>query len=257
MAEDILSRTRLLLGEPAIETLKHSHVAVFGIGGVGGYTTEALARSGVGELTIIDNDRVCISNVNRQIYALQSTIGQYKVDVAEQRIHDINPECVVHRHQMFYLPDNADQIDLTQFDYVVDCIDTVTAKIELVRRCHSLGIPLISSMGAANKMDATAFRVTDITKTTMDPLAKIIRKKMRQLHIPHLKVVYSVEPPLCPIESPDEMEHSFKQDDTTGDEIPKRRSVPASNAFVPATAGLIAAGEVIKDLLIKAGTMRE
>ena len=257
MAEDILSRTRLLLGEPAIETLKHSHVAVFGIGGVGGYTTEALARSGVGELTIIDNDRVCISNVNRQIYALQSTIGQYKVDVAEQRIHDINPECVVHRHQMFDLPDNADQIDLTQFDYVVDCIDTVTAKIELVRRCHSLGIPLISSMGAANKMDATAFRVTDITKTTMDPLAKIIRKKMRQLHIPHLKVVYSVEPPLSPIESPDEMEHSFKQDDTTGDEIPKRRSVPASNAFVPATAGLIAAGEVIKDLLIKAGTMRE
>lgn len=257
MAEDILSRTRLLLGEPAIETLKHSHVAVFGIGGVGGYTTEALARSGVGELTIIDNDRVCISNVNRQIYALQSTIGQYKVDVAEQRIHDINPECVVHRYQMFYLPDNADQIDLTQFDYVVDCIDTVTAKIELVRRCHSLGIPLISSMGAANKMDATAFRVTDITKTTMDPLAKIIRKKMRQLHIPHLKVVYSVEPPLCPIENPDEMEHSFKQDDTTGDEIPKRRSVPASNAFVPATAGLIAAGEVIKDLLIKAGTMRE
>ena len=257
MAEDILSRTRLLLGEPAIETLKHSHVAVFGIGGVGGYTTEALARSGVGELTIIDNDRVCISNVNRQIYALQSTIGQYKVDVAEQRIHDISPECVVHRHQMFYLPDNADQIDLTQFDYVVDCIDTVTAKIELVRRCHSLGIPLISSMGAANKMDATAFRVTDITKTTMDPLAKIIRKKMRQLHIPHLKVVYSVEPPLCPIENPDEMEHSFKQDDTTGDEIPKRRSVPASNAFVPATAGLIAAGEVIKDLLIKAGTMRE
>lgn len=257
MAEDILSRTRLLLGEPAIETLKRSHVAVFGIGGVGGYTTEALARSGVGELTIIDNDRVCISNVNRQIYALQSTIGQYKVDVAEQRIHDINPECVVHRHQMFYLPDNADQIDLTQFDYVVDCIDTVTAKIELVRRCHSLGIPLISSMGAANKMDATAFRVTDITKTTMDPLAKIIRKKMRQLHIPHLKVVYSVEPPLCPIENPDEMEHSFKQDDTTGDEIPKRRSVPASNAFVPATAGLIAAGEVIKDLLIKAGTMRE
>ena len=257
MAEDILSRTRLLLGEPAIETLKHSHVAVFGIGGVGGYTTEALARSGVGELTIIDNDRVCISNVNRQIYALQSTIGQYKVDVAEQRIHDINPECVVHRYQMFYLPDNADQIDLTQFDYVVDCIDTVTAKIELVRRCHSLGIPLISSMGAANKMDATAFRVTDITKTTMDPLAKIIRKKMRQLHIPHLKVVYSVEPPLCPIENPDEMEHSFKQDDTTGDKIPKRRSVPASNAFVPATAGLIAAGEVIKDLLIKAGTMRE
>lgn len=257
MAEDILSRTRLLLGEPAIETLKHSHVAVFGIGGVGGYTTEALARSGVGELTIIDNDRVCISNVNRQIYALQSTIGQYKVDVAEQRIYDINPECVVHRYQMFYLPDNADQIDLTQFDYVVDCIDTVTAKIELVRRCHSLGIPLISSMGAANKMDATAFRVTDITKTTMDPLAKIIRKKMRQLHIPHLKVVYSVEPPLCPIENPDEMEHSFKQDDTTGDEIPKRRSVPASNAFVPATAGLIAAGEVIKDLLIKAGTMRE
>ena len=257
MAEDILSRTRLLLGEPAIETLKRSHVAVFGIGGVGGYTTEALARSGVGELTIIDNDRVCISNVNRQIYALQSTIGQYKVDVAEQRIHDINPESVVHRYQMFYLPDNADQIDLTQFDYVVDCIDTVTAKIELVRRCHSLGIPLISSMGAANKMDATAFRVTDITKTTMDPLAKIIRKKMRQLHIPHLKVVYSVEPPLCPIENPDEMEHSFKQDDTTGDEIPKRRSVPASNAFVPATAGLIAAGEVIKDLLIKAGTMRE
>lgn len=256
MTEDMLSRTRLLLGEPAIETLKRSHVAVFGVGGVGGYTTEALARSGIGELTIVDNDRVCVSNLNRQIYALQSTIGQYKVDVSEQRIHDINPECVVHKYQMFYMPDNADQIDLTPFDYVVDCIDTVTAKIELIRRCHALDIPLICSMGAANKMDPTAFRVTDITKTAMDPLAKIIRKKLRLLHIAHQKVIYSEEPPMKPIKNLDKIgDFCTSQDENTNP--PKRRSTPASNAFVPATAGLIAAGEVVKDLLIKAGTMRE
>ena len=165
------SRTQLLLGRPAIDTLEGSSVAVFGVGGVGGYVVEVLARSGVGELALFDNDRVCLSNLNRQIVALHSTVGQYKVDAAEARIHDINPHCIVHKYPTFYLPSNADDYDLSQYDYVVDCIDTVPAKIELIKRCHQLHVPIISSMGAANKMDATAFRVTDITKTTMDPLA--------------------------------------------------------------------------------------
>lgn len=252
MTEDMLSRTRLLLGEPAIETLKRSHVAVFGVGGVGGYATEALARSGIGELTIVDNDRVCVSNLNRQIYALQSTIGQYKVDVAEQRIHDINPECVVHKYQMFYMPDNADQINLTPFDYVVDCIDTVTAKIELIRRCHALDIPLICSMGAANKMDPTAFRVTDITKTAMDPLAKIIRKKLRREGILHMKVVCSEEKPIKPADVEGNIgETQDKAKDNT------HKQVPASNAFVPAAAGLVIASEVVKDLIMQYTTTRE
>ena len=256
MTKDILSRTRLLLGESAIRTLKNAHVAIFGIGGVGGYTTEALARSGIGELTIVDNDRVCPSNINRQIYALHSTIGQYKVDVAEQRIRDINPECVVHKHRMFYIPDNADQIDLTLFDYVVDCIDTITAKIELIRRCHALNIPLLCAMGAANKMNPTAFRVADITKTTMDPIAKVIRKKMRLLHIPHQKVVFSEEVPLKPIKNTDEIDDFCSSKEEESRRATRRRSIPASNAFVPATAGLVVAGEVIKDLLTQAGTMR-
>ena len=180
------SRTQLLLGKPAIDTLSGSRVAVFGIGGVGGYAVEVLARSGVGEIDLFDDDRVCLTNVNRQIYALISTVGQHKVDVAEARIHDINRRCIVHKHQMFYMPSNADEIDLSQYDYVVDCVDTVTAKLELIKRCYALHIPIISCMGAANKLDATAFRVADINKTKMDPLAKVIRKKLRRLHIPHL-----------------------------------------------------------------------
>ena len=159
------SRTQLLLGKEAIETLRESRVAVFGIGGVGGYTLEVLARSGVGQLDVFDDDRVCLTNVNRQIYALLSTVGKYKVDIAEERIHEINKKCIVNKYQMFYLPQNADTIDLSQFDYVVDCIDTVSAKLELIRRCHELKVPIISCMGAANKLDATAFKIADINKT--------------------------------------------------------------------------------------------
>ena len=258
------SRTQLLLGRPAIDTLEGSSVAVFGVGGVGGYVVEVLARSGVGELTIFDNDRVCLSNLNRQIVALHSTVGQYKVDAAEARIHDINPHCIVHKYPTFYLPSNADDYDLSQYDYVVDCIDTVTAKIELIKRCHQLHVPILSCMGAANKMDPTAFRVTDITKTTMDPLAKVIRKKLRTLRIPHLKVVYSDEQPLRPLIEEIPVAAVQNSSDTSSNlltdaEMPTPaglRSVPASNAFVPAAAGLIAGGEVVKDLLRLAETYR-
>ena len=253
------SRTQLLLGRPAIDTLEGSSVAVFGVGGVGGYVVEVLARSGVGELALFDNDRVCLSNLNRQIVALHSTVGQYKVDAAEARIHDINPHCIVHKYPTFYLPSNADDYDLSQYDYVVDCIDTVTAKIELIKRCHQLHVPIISSMGAANKMDATAFRVTDITKTTMDPLAKVIRKKLRTLRIPHLKVVYSEEQPLRPLIEEIPASAAASPNLLAGADVPNgagRRSVPASNAFVPAAAGLIAGGEVVKDLLRLAETYR-
>ena len=194
------SRTQLLFGRAAMETLYNSRVAVFGIGGVGGYVAEVLARSGVGAIDLFDDDRVCMTNCNRQIYALLSTIGKYKVDIAEERIHDINRKCAVTTYKMFYLPTNADEIDLSQFDYVVDCIDTVSAKMELIRRCHRLNIPIISSMGAANKLDATAFRVADLSKTQMDPLAKVIRKKLRKEGITHLKVVYSEEEPLEPFD---------------------------------------------------------
>lgn len=251
------SRTRLLFGKPAIDALHGSRVAVFGVGGVGGYVVEVLARSGVGEMDVFDDDRVCLTNVNRQIYALLSTVGKHKVDVAADRVHDINPRCIVNKHQMFYLPSNADEIDLSVYDYVVDCIDTVSAKIELVKRCHALRIPIISCMGAANKMDATAFRVTDINKTKMDPLAKVIRKKLRELHIPKLKVVYSEEQPLVPFDD-EEISCRFHCICPNKDmrKCTERRNIPASNAFVPATAGLICGGEVVKDLIKRAGVMR-
>ena len=250
------SRTQLLLGRPAIDTLRGSRVAVFGVGGVGGYAVEVLARSGVGEIDLFDDDRVCVTNINRQLHALLSTVGRYKVDVAAERIQDINPSCVVHRFQMFYLPDNADEIDLSRYDYVVDCIDTVKAKMELVRRCHALRIPIISSMGAANKLDATAFRVSDLSKTKMDPLAKVMRSTLKKEGIRHLKVVYSEEQPLQPIDQP---EISCETDGNGGEEMQKctgRRCIPASNSFVPAAAGIIIGGEVVKDLIAMAHTMR-
>ncbi|MDD6552588.1 MAG: tRNA threonylcarbamoyladenosine dehydratase [Prevotellaceae bacterium] len=251
------SRTQLLIGRAAIDTLAGSRVAIFGIGGVGGYVVEVLARSGVGEMDLFDDDRVCLTNVNRQILATISTVGQHKVDVAEKRIHDINPRCIVHKYQMFYLPTNADQIDLSVYDYVVDCIDTVSAKLELVRRCHELKIPIISCMGAANKMDATAFQVCDINKTRMDPLAKVMRKKLRKLHINHLKVVYSPEEPLEPIDDAD-ISCRFHCICPNKDmrKCTDRRNIPASNAFVPAAAGLIVGGEVVKDLIAAAHTFR-
>lgn len=247
----------MLFGQTAMTTLQGSKVAVFGVGGVGGYVVEVLARSGVGEIAIIDNDLVATSNINRQIIALTSTIGQYKVDVMERRIHDINPECTVHTYKMFYLPENADEIDLSAFDYVVDCIDTVKAKMELIRRCHTLRKPIISSMGAANKLDPTGFRVTDLAKTKIDPLAKVLRKKLRKEGITHLKVVCSDEEPLEPMA--EECGNGAATNEPSADEVQPlntKKFPPASNAFVPATAGLIMGGEVVKDLINAAGTMR-
>lgn len=251
------SRTQLLMGKAAIDTLMGSRVAVFGVGGVGGYVVEALARSGVGELDIIDDDRVCVTNVNRQVIATLSTVGKHKVDVCEERVHDINRRCIVHKYQMFYLPETADAIDISQFDYVVDCIDTVKAKLDLIKRCHDQKVPIISCMGAANKMDATAFQVTDINKTKMDPLAKVIRKKLRKMNIHKLKVVYSEEEPLRPIDDPN-ISCRFHCICPNKDmrKCTDRRDIPASNAFVPAAAGLICGGEVIKDLVRIAGTWR-
>ena len=227
------SRTELLLGAAAMERLRASHVLIFGVGGVGGYAVEALARSGVGALTLVDADTVALSNLNRQIIALRSTVGQLKVDVAAQRIHDINPDCQVTTKPMFYLPENADQIPLQQYDYVIDCVDTVTAKLEIIRRCHAAGVRLISSMGAANKLDPTRFRVADISQTSIDPLARILRKKLRKEGIHHLKVVYSEE---APIVAPAATTESSD------------RPTLASVAFVPPAAGLAIAAEVVKDL---------
>ena len=234
----------MLFGDEALATLARSRVAVFGVGGVGGYAVEVLARSGVGALDLIDNDRVSITNINRQIIALTSTIGQFKVDVARERILDINPECRVTTYRQFYLPENADTIDLSAYDYVVDCIDTVTAKLELIRRCKRLGVRIISSMGAANKIDPTAFRVADISKTSIDPLAKIIRKKLRREGITDVKVVFSEEEPMTPLPQP----ATEEKEESTGQPTP-RRSTPASNAFVPAAAGLVVGGTVVKDLI--------
>ena len=251
------SRTQLLVGKPAIETLMGSRVAVFGVGGVGGYVVEVLARSGIGALDIVDDDKVCMTNINRQIYALISTVGQYKVDVAEKRILDINPRCIVRKYQMFYLPENADQFDFTQYDYVVDCIDTVTAKIDIIKRCYELNIPVISCMGAANKLDPTAFKVADIYKTSMDPLARVMRRELKKLGIPHLKCLYSEEQALRPIDD-DTISCRFHCicPDKNMRKCTERRDIPASNAFVPATAGLIIGGEVVKDLIKIHQTMR-
>ena len=251
------SRTQLLLGKPAIDTLNGSRVAVFGVGGVGGYVVEVLARSGVGALDIIDDDRVCLTNVNRQILATISSVGRHKVDVAEERIHDINPRCHVRKYQTFYLPSNSAEFDFSRYDYVVDCIDTVTAKLDLIKRCHELNIPIISCMGAAYKLDATQLQVTDIWKTINDPLAKVIRKKLRKTGIKHLKVVYSPE---LPIESIDQPDSSCRYHCICPAKdmraCTERHTIPSSNAWVPATAGLICGGEVVKDLVNNAHTMR-
>ncbi len=245
MRTDTISRTKTLLGEEAIRKLSECHVAVFGVGGVGGYAVEVLARSGVGSIDLFDSDRICPSNVNRQIFALLSTVGEYKVEVAEKRIHDINPECRVNKHAMFYLPENADSIDLTQYDYVLDCIDTMAAKIELIKRCTERGIPVISSMGAANKMDPTAFRVMDIYKTAMDPMARVLRKKLREVGVKKLKVVCSGEMPIKPNGIADVDEGKDDAEPSTS----MKRHTPASNAFVPAVAGIIMGGEAVKDII--------
>lgn len=238
------SRTQLLFGEEAMDILANSRVAVFGIGGVGGYTVEALARSGVGALDLIDDDKVCVTNINRQIIALESTVGMYKVDAAAERIREINPDCKVTCHKMFYMPDTADQLDFSQYDYVVDAIDTVTGKLEIIEQAKKAGIPVISSMGAGNKLDPTAFEVTDIYKTSVCPLAKAMRYQLKRRGIKKLKVVYSKEQPIVP------QGQAF--DDGSGATEMRtgagRRSTPGSTAFVPSVVGLIIAGEVIKDL---------
>ena len=243
------SRTELLFGKEAMETLRRSRVAVFGIGGVGGYTVEALVRSGVGAVDLIDDDRICLTNINRQIYATRRTVGQYKVEVAAQRIAEIDPDIRVTTHKTFYTPDTADQFDFTAFDYIVDAIDTVTGKLALVQNADAAGTPIISSMGAGNKIDPTAFEVTDIYKTSVCPLAKVMRHELKRMGIRRLKVVYSKEPPITPI---DDMAISCRTHcicpPGTARKCTQRRQVPGSNAFVPSVVGLIIAGEVIKDL---------
>lgn len=248
------SRTQLLLGQEGMEKLYRARVAVFGIGGVGGYTVEALARSGVGTLDLIDDDKVCLTNLNRQIFATRKTVGQYKVDVAQQRILEINPKAVVHTYKTFFAPQTAEQFDFSQYDYVVDAIDTVTGKLELVVQAKKAGVPIISSMGAGNKMDPTAFEVADIYETSVCPLARVMRKELKKRGIKKLKVVYSKEPPMTPIE---DMAISCRTNcicpPGTERKCTQRRQVPGSNAFVPSVVGLIIAGEVVKDLTAMGG----
>lgn len=242
------SRTQLVLGKDNMDVLSKARVAVFGIGGVGGYTVEALARSGVGQLDLIDDDKVCLTNINRQIIALRSTIGQYKVDVAAARIHDINPDCIVKTYKTFYMPDTKDEFDFTQYDYIVDAIDTVTGKLELIMNAKAAGTPIICSMGAGNKTEASAFEVADIYQTSVCPLAKVMRHECRKRGIRKLKVVYSKEKPIRPYE---DMSISCRRHCVCPPGTRKctvKRDIPGSTAFVPSVAGLIIAGEVIKDL---------
>ena len=238
-----------MLGKDGIARLRAARVAVFGIGGVGGFTVEALVRSGVGAIDLVDDDRVCLTNLNRQIIATRKTVGKYKVDVAEERIHEINPACAVVKHPTFYTPETAGEFDFTQYDYVVDAIDTVTGKVQLVLQAQAAGTPIISSMGAGNKLDPTAFRVADIYKTSVCPLARAMRRELKKRGVKHLKVVYSMEPPLTPLED-EEISCKYHCICPPGTErkCTVRRQVPGSNAFVPSVAGLILAGEVIKDL---------
>ena len=243
---DQFSRTQLIFGKEAMDKLKGARVAVFGIGGVGGYTVEALARSGVGAIDIIDDDKVCLTNINRQIIATRKTVGKYKVDVAKERIEDINPDCKVTAFKTFYMPETADQFDFTQYDYVVDAIDTVTGKIALIENAKKAGTPIISSMGAGNKVDPTAFEVTDIYKTSVCPLAKVMRYELKRRGIRKLKVVYSKEKQIPPIADEDPNgENGYL---SKADKVAGKRQVPGSTAFVPSVVGLIIAGEVIKDI---------
>ena len=239
MIHEQFLRTQMLLGTEALERLQKARVAVFGIGGVGGYTVEALARSGVGQLDLIDSDTVSISNINRQILATHSTVGMPKVEAAKKRILDINPNCTVRTHQVFYTPETADKFDFTQYDYIVDAIDTVTGKLQLVERAAETGTPIICCMGTGNKLDASAFEVEDISKTSMCPLARIMRKELSKRGIKHLKGVYSREEALTPTGWEEETAALGK------------RQIPGSVAFVPGAAGLILAGEVIKDIAMK------
>ena len=244
------SRTQLLLGEEAMKKLAASRVAIFGIGGVGGYVCEALIRSGVGAFDLVDDDKVCLTNLNRQILATRKTIGRYKAEVMKERMLDIYPDADIRVHKCFFLPENADEFPFEEYDYVVDAVDTVTAKLELIMRAREKGVPIISAMGAGNKLDPGRFKVADIYETTMCPLAKVMRRELRKRGVDHLKVVYSDEKPVRPIEDmsiscrsncicPPDAEHKCTE----------RRDIPGSTAFVPAVAGLMIAGEVVKELI--------
>ncbi|MDE5936690.1 MAG: tRNA threonylcarbamoyladenosine dehydratase [Ruminococcus sp.] len=229
---EIFARTELMFGSEAMNKLKNSRVAVFGIGGVGGYTAEALVRSGIGAVDLIDNDKVNESNINRQIIALHSTLGMYKADAMKLRVADINPECRVTVHKLFFMPDTSEQIDFSVYDYVVDAIDTVTGKIEIIMRAKAVNVPVISSMGAGNKLDPAKFEISDIYKTSVCPLARVMRRELKGRGVESLKVLYSTEQAFRP------------QNKNEG------KPIPASNSFVPSVAGLIIAGEVIKDLIL-------
>ena len=236
---DQFSRTQLLLGPHGMDALARARVAVFGIGGVGGHAAEALVRTGIGAIDVIDNDTVALTNVNRQVIATLSAVGRPKVDVMAERIADINPDCRVRAHRCFYLPATAGQFDFREYDYVIDAVDTVTAKLRLIEEADRTGTPIISSMGAANKLDPTAFEVADIYETSICPLAKIIRKECRKRGVKACKVVYSREP------------ERERYPDTSGEEYTRRSGIPGSTAFVPSVAGLIIASEVVKDLVAK------
>ena len=246
------SRTELLLGKEAMEKLKNAKVAVFGIGGVGGYVCEALVRSGVGAFDLIDDDKVCLTNLNRQIIATRKTVGKYKTDVMKDRILEINPDARVEVHKCFFLPENADEFPFDEYDYIVDAVDTVTAKISLVMKAQEMNVPIISSMGAGNKLDASQFRVADIYKTKVCPLAKVMRRELKKRGVKKLKVVYSEEQPTRPVE---DMAISCRTNcicpPGAAHKCTDRRDIPGSVAFVPSVAGLIIAGEVVKDLAAK------
>lgn len=247
--ENQFSRTQMLLGEAAMKRLSQARVAVFGIGGVGGYVCEALVRSGVGAFDLIDNDRICMTNLNRQIIATRKTIGRYKTEVMKERMLEINPDVKVTVHNCFFLPENGELFPFEEYDYVVDAVDTVTAKIEIILQAQKKNVPVISCMGAGNKLDAGAFQVADIYKTSMCPLAKVMRRELKKRGVRKLKAVYSREEPMRPLEdasmgSETSSTHSFQEEYTHAE----RRSIPGSVAFVPSAAGLILAGEVVKDL---------
>ena len=248
------SRTQLLYGKDKMDYLASCRIAVFGIGGVGGYVVEALARSGIGSMDLIDDDRVCLTNINRQILATRKTVGKYKVDVAEERVHEINPDCKVRAYKTFFLPETQDQFDFRAYDYIVDAIDTVTGKLAIIENAKRAGVPVISSMGAGNKVNAAAFEVADIYETSICPLAKVMRRECRKRGIESLKVVYSKEKPIRPLE---DMSISCRQHcicpPGTARKCTERRDIPGSTAFVPSVAGLIIAGEIINELTATTG----
>ncbi|MDD3419825.1 MAG: tRNA threonylcarbamoyladenosine dehydratase [Candidatus Gastranaerophilales bacterium] len=244
------SRTELIFGKKAMDKLHHARVAVFGLGGVGSYTAEALARSGVGELDLIDDDKVCITNINRQLFATRKTVGKQKTDVAKERLEEINPEIKINTYNTFYLPETSDQFDFGQYDYIVDAIDTVKGKIELVIKAQESNTPIISSMGAGNKVDPTAFKVEDIYKTKVCPLAKVMRQELKKRKIKKLKVVYSEELPIKPIDNDTvNCKTQCVCPPGTTRKCTHRNQIPGSNAFVPPVVGLIIAGEIIKDII--------